>query len=284
MPNNPEQGPKAMHDDHVKAAWQSAFFNRLLDRVDPHDLSINAEAQHAQVSCGRWLALQRLQLGLTTEELARQVGADPQSIFLLEAGLGDPQLLSNDAVSQLQKALANGQDHGWVERVMALALGQLPLSSDPSIIEQVQAQLDQAYSDESPISLDESRVSPTVAPQPVQQPIDLDAWLPLSADLFAMLGVLQKEERHLLSILQEINARDTWGDLRIGAASVSAGIARLEQAGFVEMVGERRDADGQSRRYYRLTMNGRRVFYEDYQRRDVNDTFRRFFPRALQTG
>src|SRR5690242_8863207 len=167
MPNNRGQEPRATSDSDILKTWQSAFFSRLLDRIDPHGPSNNPEAQHAQVFCGRWLAFQRLRMGLTVEELALRISTDPQSIFLIESGLADPQLLSDDASIRLQQVLAHGQDPLWVKHVVALALGQGPFTLDSSVVEQVQAELDQAYSDEPS----------TVVSRPDQPSIDVKTWL-----------------------------------------------------------------------------------------------------------
>src|SRR5262245_61937361 len=87
-----------------------------------------------------------------------------------------------------------------------------------------------------------------------------DDFLPLPGDTFDVLVSLADGERHGYAILGEIAER-TKGHIRLSPSTLYAVIKRLLESGLIEELSERPDPahDDERRRYYRLTVLGRRV-------------------------
>ena len=85
-------------------------------------------------------------------------------------------------------------------------------------------------------------------------------FLPLSGDTFDVLVSLADGDRHGYAILLEIAAR-TDGRIRLSPSTLYAVIRRLLESGLIEELSDRPDPahDDERRRYYRLTVLGRRV-------------------------
>jgi len=87
-----------------------------------------------------------------------------------------------------------------------------------------------------------------------------DDFLPLPGDTFDVLVSLADGDRHGYAILREIAER-TSGRIRLSPSTLYAVIRRLLESGLIEELSERPDPahDDERRRYYRLTVLGRRV-------------------------
>jgi DNA-binding PadR family transcriptional regulator len=86
----------------------------------------------------------------------------------------------------------------------------------------------------------------------------------LSRDTFHILVALADGDRHGYSIMQEIEQR-TSGEVRLSPSTLYSAIKRLLEAGFIVELSERPDPsnDDERRRYYRLTMAGRKAAIEE---------------------
>lgn len=82
--------------------------------------------------------------------------------------------------------------------------------------------------------------------------------LPLTDLAFSILLALADTEMHGYALIKDLRGRTGRESLRTG--TVYAALARLQDEGLVEEVGDRPgDADDQRRRYYGLTPAGRRA-------------------------
>src|SRR5215813_2058645 len=89
---------------------------------------------------------------------------------------------------------------------------------------------------------------------------DVDSLLPLSAAVFQILISLAERERHAYGIMQDIADR-TDRKMRLSPGTLYGSIKRMLEQGLVEESDERPDPalDDERRRYYRITLLGRRV-------------------------
>lgn len=88
----------------------------------------------------------------------------------------------------------------------------------------------------------------------------LQSLLPLPLPVFHMLLALCEGERHGYALKREI-LRRTNGKLNLGSGALYGSISRMLDQGLIEESEERPDPhlDDERRRYYRITMLGRRV-------------------------
>jgi DNA-binding PadR family transcriptional regulator len=91
--------------------------------------------------------------------------------------------------------------------------------------------------------------------------------LPLSPPVFHILLALADEERHGYGIMQDV-ARQTGDALQLGPGTLYGCLKRMLAAGLVEESDERPDSslDDERRRYYRMTVLGKRVVRAETQR------------------
>src|SRR4051812_26899160 len=87
---------------------------------------------------------------------------------------------------------------------------------------------------------------------------DPESYLPLHRDTFQILVSLADRDRHGYSILRDIEER-TSGIRSITPSTLYSSIRRLLASGLIEELAERPAEDDERRRYYRLTLLGRRV-------------------------
>jgi DNA-binding PadR family transcriptional regulator len=101
------------------------------------------------------------------------------------------------------------------------------------------------------VFMEESKVGRELEPQ------DL---LPLTPAVLHILLALADEERHGYGIMREVEGR-TGGQTRLGPGTLYGSIKRMLADGLIEESDERPDPtmDDQRRRYYRITVFGRRV-------------------------
>ena len=90
---------------------------------------------------------------------------------------------------------------------------------------------------------------------------------PLTPPVFHILLSLAEEERHGYGIMQDV-AQQTGGALQLGPGTLYGCLKRMLAAGLVEESDERPDPslDDERRRYYRMTVKGRRVVRAEAQR------------------
>lgn len=91
--------------------------------------------------------------------------------------------------------------------------------------------------------------------------------LPLTPPVFHILLALADEERHGYGIMQDV-AQQTNDSLQLGPGTLYGCLKRMLAAGLVEESEERPDPelDDERRRYYRMTVLGRRVVRAEAQR------------------
>ena len=83
---------------------------------------------------------------------------------------------------------------------------------------------------------------------------------PLTPPVFHILLALADEERHGYGIMQDV-AQQTGGALQLGPGTLYGCLKRMLAAGLVEECEERPDPvlDDERRRYYRMTVHGKRT-------------------------
>ncbi|HEX4067211.1 MAG TPA: PadR family transcriptional regulator [Acidobacteriaceae bacterium] len=86
--------------------------------------------------------------------------------------------------------------------------------------------------------------------------------LPLPLSHFFVLFALAEGEKHGYRIMQDVKLLSN-GTLRMGPASLYTTIQRLSDEGFIEEISTR---DGDRRRTYRLTGNGKRLLDAEFSR------------------
>lgn len=91
--------------------------------------------------------------------------------------------------------------------------------------------------------------------------------LPLTPPVFHILLALAEEERHGYGIMQDV-AQQTDGALQLGPGTLYGCLKRMLAAGLVEESDERPDPalDDERRRYYRMTVLGKRMARAEAQR------------------
>jgi DNA-binding PadR family transcriptional regulator len=94
---------------------------------------------------------------------------------------------------------------------------------------------------------------------------DLHSFLPLSPATLHILLSLAGEDLHGYGIMQEI-ARQSEGKYKLGPGTLYDNLQKLIQREWVEELGRRAGDDDPRRRYYRLTVAGRRVLEAEIAR------------------
>ena len=88
-----------------------------------------------------------------------------------------------------------------------------------------------------------------------------DSALPLTPISFEILLALLNGDLHGYAILQQVEAR-TAGVLPMRTGTLYRALARLEEAGLIDLVDGPANND-ERRRYYRITEKGKRVYSEN---------------------
>jgi DNA-binding PadR family transcriptional regulator len=241
----------------------ASFLDKLIDEVDPHRPPPDG-TRDTQRACGRWLALRRLALDLTTEQVAALAGLLPNTVQLLEAGLADPALASGIDRRRLGDVLAR-PDTPWLADVIDMAFGH-PAGQHAEALGQVIAELDLADSvppaaqlallDELRASEQEAAVAPagpTAAP-PLEEPL-----------MFEILSALADADSHTYAIWEKIS----WQFARVGVANVGVLLMLMLERGWIAEAAVRLEpeVDSEPLQYYRLTVSGRQVLDAELARR-----------------
>ena len=87
---------------------------------------------------------------------------------------------------------------------------------------------------------------------------------PLSPQQFQILLALTDVDRHGYGIIRDVADRSS-GALRLGTGALYTALRRLADVGWVRETA-RRDADDERRRYYTLTLAGRRALQAEAAR------------------
>ncbi|HEX5688462.1 MAG TPA: hypothetical protein VFX76_00570, partial [Roseiflexaceae bacterium] len=104
------------------AAPPTSFLDRLLAHISPQHPPPDRGLLEAQLACGRWCALRRLRLELSSERFADIVGISVEQLRWLEAGLDKPEEVPADARQRLSRFLrARDEERAWVADAVALA-------------------------------------------------------------------------------------------------------------------------------------------------------------------
>ena len=94
-----------------------------------------------------------------------------------------------------------------------------------------------------------------------------ETFLPLTPQVFHILLALGEGRRHGYAIMREVTANSR-GTVRLSTGTLYAAIRRLLEGGLIGETDERPSAelDDQRRRYYELTLLGRKVAKAEAQR------------------
>lgn len=135
---------KAGRPDQLAALFLTLASTSALDPAlnlgEPASPSTDA-LRLARRYCGRWLALRRLHLGLSNQEIADRTGVDARTLLALELGLPDAQYLTDDAAEQLCGVLTDARhDADFVADVIDVARGRSD-DREGVIMERVMADL-----------------------------------------------------------------------------------------------------------------------------------------------
>lgn len=96
---------------------------------------------------------------------------------------------------------------------------------------------------------------------------DLELFLPLKSNWFYILLALANGEQHGYGVMQQVLER-TSGKVRLWPATLYGSLKRLIEQGLIEESAERPapEFDDARRRYYRMTVLGRRVLTAERDR------------------
>ena len=94
----------------------------------------------------------------------------------------------------------------------------------------------------------------------IDNPLSVEAILPVPPATFHILMSLAEEDRHGYAILQDVAAR-TRGEVKLGAGTLYRSIQRMLEQGLIVERRERPapEQDDERRRYYRITPFGSSV-------------------------
>ncbi|MBC8077294.1 MAG: hypothetical protein H7Y32_14555 [Chloroflexales bacterium] len=123
-------------------ALPAVFLNRLVAVMNPHSALLDGTRLEAKLACGRWLALQRLRLGIPIAHAAERASLDVEKMTLLESGLADATLLPPITRRLLSNALAGrNRPYELVARAVDVAIEQWAALNDV-LLDQIWADLD----------------------------------------------------------------------------------------------------------------------------------------------
>ena len=88
---------------------------------------------------------------------------------------------------------------------------------------------------------------------------------PLTPAVFHILLALADQERHGYGIMQDVLER-TNNQIRLGPGTLYGTIKRMLEAGQIEELPEREDENNQRRRYYKLSIAGRKTVKAEAER------------------
>ena len=135
---------------HGSPAIATSLFSSLASALAPEGSqpSLHTSSLHSLTApwptrklCGRWLAVRRLQSGLSAATVANLAGVDAATLQLLELGLLSDQVFDDARWEALALLVANTAqlDADLVRHVVHVATGVAQLS--PALLEQVAAEV-----------------------------------------------------------------------------------------------------------------------------------------------
>lgn len=236
---------------------RSSLINALLDQGDPHRQPLDAGLSGERRVAGLWIAWKRASLGLSSAELATQVGLDEHSLQLLELGVAGRDLASDNQWERCCLALAD--DEHTFDRVaasVAIALGEPGLGRG-IVIEQARRDLHElvaeSYAENAGVWVEDMATSP---------PVTSETGLLLRNSIFANL---QGEHLSLVSSLLTVEEFEPGeiifhqgtkgftlyiiveGEVQISVATRTGQSVPIERAGRGRFFGEFALLDGQER-------------------------------------
>jgi hypothetical protein len=237
---------------------------RLLLRVNPHLPPPDAVLIEAQHMCGRWCALRRLRLRLTSEQLAGMVGISAEQLRLLEAGLADADSLPNVARQRMSTFLKSGQeDSAWIAEVLAIALGRAGVLS-PTVIAPIVDELDAI---DTRARRDRELTMELVEQPRPESPGNAPPVSPLeqAPAMFEVLRVLVDGESYTYAIWEIVRRRLG----RIGIAEIGELLERMRESRLIEQSVARLDPalDDEPIQFYRIAVAGRQAFNAERTRK-----------------
>jgi len=242
-----------------------AFLNHLVAHVDPHrHPPPNATLRSAQIACSRWVALRRLRVGLSRQQLANMTGLTAETIMLIETGVADVALIPPEARQLLVTKLAvNREEQGLASEALAIALGQIEALS---VITMDRVIDDLGVTTGEHEHKEALKAEVADAPDPVPavpaRPIGTYvALLKAEPTMFDALRVLGEGVNHAAAILESIQAlpdrsRSKQAAHRTHFASM---LDRMIEEGLIIKIGRKPlpGAPGRSTQHFQITDEGR---------------------------
>lgn len=153
--NDAQEVPHAESADPLRdrqRLFSSAAFTTVISRWmaqnDPTGPALSPATRQARRLCGRWVALRRLMVGLSSETIARDADVSAETLLLLETGLADASMARDDAWIRLFHLLAaHHNDVDWVAVVIDAAIGRRD-ACDARILAEVDQQVSQIVAPE----------------------------------------------------------------------------------------------------------------------------------------
>ena len=95
----------------------------------------------------------------------------------------------------------------------------------------------------------------------------MNAGVPMTPAVYQILLSLADGDRHGYGVMQEVDER-TDGEIRLGPGTLYRSIKRLRKAGLIEAleISEPKGEDDDRRRFYRITVSGRRMLEDEARR------------------
>jgi len=246
---------------HAQQTLPAAFLERLMLRINPHQPPLDAALLDAQRACGRWFALRRLRLGLSSEQLAGMADMPVEHLRMLEVGLADAGFVSAAARQRLSTFLKSGQEEsGWVAEVIAIAAGQRAAWS-AAIVERVLDDLDAA---DTQANRDRALTLELVEPALPERPI-----VAVAPALFEVLRVLIDGESYTYAIWEQVVRRFK----HLGIAEVGELLERMRESDLIEEAALRLEPalDDEPLQFYRIAAAGRQAFNAERTRRALRE-------------
>lgn len=114
----------------------TAVISQWMIQNDPTSSTLSAAMRQARRLCGHWVALRRLILGLSGEVIERESAVNAMTLLLLETGLANEGMASDEAWNRLFHMLAiHHHDVDWVAAVIEVAIGRRSTISEQMVAE-----------------------------------------------------------------------------------------------------------------------------------------------------
>lgn len=145
---NPTQ--RASGDGLFSTSAFTSALRRLLDQATTDTTAQSPAMRQARRRCGQWLVIRRLALGLDAGVVAERTEVGAEALHLLELGLANETIVSEQARDRLVPVLASQQhDEDWVAAVIDGAVGRRDACA-PAVSTRLEADLRWLKEDEAP--------------------------------------------------------------------------------------------------------------------------------------